>query len=85
MGRWITLNGPVPTASHDNHDFLHKLGAGQVVDHHDPDWPNQVRDMSAGGVHAALACVRINRSPYRLAGLCVLRQAVPVITDFPKR
>lgn len=47
----------IATASRDNHDFLHKLGACQVVDHHDPDWPHQVRDMSAGGVHAALACV----------------------------
>jgi NADPH2:quinone reductase len=47
----------IATASRDHHDFVHKLGVGQVVDHHDPDWPRLVRDMSAGGVDSALSCV----------------------------
>jgi NADPH:quinone reductase-like Zn-dependent oxidoreductase len=47
----------IATAGRDHHDFVHKLGVGQVVDHHDRDWPRLVRDMTAGGVDAALSCV----------------------------
>jgi NADPH:quinone reductase len=47
----------IATAARDHHDFVHKLGVGQVVDHHDPDWPRLVRDMSAGGVDSALSSV----------------------------
>ena len=38
----------VTTASRDNHSFLHGLGASQMVDYHDADWPSQV--VAAGGV-----------------------------------
>lgn len=47
----------IATAARDHHDFVHKLGVGQVVDHHDPDWPRLVRDMTAGGVDSALSSV----------------------------
>jgi NADPH2:quinone reductase len=47
----------IATASRDHHDFVHKIGAAQVVDHNDADWPRLVRDMSSGGVDSALAAV----------------------------
>ena len=59
----------VVTASRDNHSFLHGLGASQMVDYHDADWPAQI--LAEGGPvdlvldlvggesgKAALACVR---------------------------
>jgi NADPH:quinone reductase-like Zn-dependent oxidoreductase len=47
----------VGTAAREHHDFVHKLGAAQVVDHYDSDWPGLVRDMTSGGVDSALASV----------------------------
>jgi NADPH:quinone reductase-like Zn-dependent oxidoreductase len=47
----------IATASREHHDFVHKLGVAQVVDHHDADWPGLVRDMTSGGVDSALAGV----------------------------
>lgn len=59
----------VVTAGPDNHSFLHGLGASQMVDYHDADWPALV--VAAGGPvdlvldlvggesgKAALACVK---------------------------
>ncbi|MGU5716816.1 NADP-dependent oxidoreductase [Aeromonas taiwanensis] len=56
------------TASRDNHSFLHGLGASQMMDYHDADWPAQVvaegpvdlvLDLVGGeSGKAALACVR---------------------------
>ncbi len=59
----------VATASRDNHDFLHRLGADQRVDYHDADWAAQI--LAQGGQvdlvldlvggesgKAALACVK---------------------------
>jgi NADPH:quinone reductase len=46
----------VATASPHNHDFVHKLGAAVVVDHLQPDWPDQVRDATGGGPAKVLAC-----------------------------
>lgn len=59
----------VTTASRDNHDFLHRLGADQRVDYHDADWAAQI--LAQGGQvdlvldlvggesgKAALACVK---------------------------
>ncbi|MDF2414462.1 NADP-dependent oxidoreductase [Aeromonas sp. 1HA1] len=58
----------VATASRDNHDFLHRLGADQRVDYHDADWAAQilaqgqvdlVLDLVGGeSGKAALACVK---------------------------
>jgi NADPH:quinone reductase-like Zn-dependent oxidoreductase len=47
----------ISTASPRNHDFVHQLGAAEVVDHTDPDWPEHVRKFAAGGVDKVLATV----------------------------
>jgi NADPH:quinone reductase-like Zn-dependent oxidoreductase len=44
------------TASPQNHEFLHRLGAAVVVDHTKPDWPDQIRDATDGGVERVLVC-----------------------------
>jgi NADPH:quinone reductase len=46
----------VATASPRHHEFVHKLGAAEVVDHTRPDWPDQVRDLTGGGAQRVLAC-----------------------------
>ena len=46
----------IATASVDDHEFLHTLGAADVVDHAKPDWPDQVRALAGGGVQRVLAC-----------------------------
>lgn len=46
----------VATASPHNHDFVHKLGAAVVIDHNQPDWPDQVREATGGGPDKVLAC-----------------------------
>jgi NADPH:quinone reductase len=47
----------IGTASARNHEFVHTLGAEEVVDHTQPDWPDQVRALVSGGVAKVLACV----------------------------
>ena len=37
-------------ASGGNHDYLRSLGASEVFDYHDADWPQQVRAAVPGGV-----------------------------------
>jgi NADPH:quinone reductase-like Zn-dependent oxidoreductase len=46
----------VATASPQHHEFLHRLGAAVVIDHTKPDWPDQVREATAGGAEKVLAC-----------------------------
>lgn len=46
----------IATASAQHHAFLHKLGASVVFDHNGPDWPQQVRAETGGGVPLVLAC-----------------------------
>jgi NADPH:quinone reductase len=46
----------IGTASAHNHEFVHTLGAEEVVDHTKPDWPDQVRSLTGGGVSKVLAC-----------------------------
>jgi NADPH:quinone reductase len=46
----------IATASAQHHDFVHTLGAAEVVDHSQPDWPDRVRSLAGGGVSKALAC-----------------------------
>ncbi len=46
----------IGTASPQHHEFVHKLGAAVVVDHTQPDWPDQVRAQTDGGVSRVLAC-----------------------------
>jgi NADPH:quinone reductase len=45
----------VATASPRHHEFLHTLGAAEVVDHTKPDWPGQVREITGGGARQVLA------------------------------
>ena len=45
----------IATASPANHDFLHELGAAEVVDHSKPDWPDEVRALTGGGADRVLA------------------------------
>ncbi len=46
----------IATASPRNHDFLHELGAAEVVDHTKDDWPDQVRALTDGGVDRVQIC-----------------------------
>lgn len=46
----------IATASEQHHDFVHKLGAAFVIDHRQPDWPDQVRKLTNGGAERVLAC-----------------------------
>lgn len=46
----------IATASPQNHEFLHRLGAAVVIDHSRPDWPDQVRKATDGGAELVLAC-----------------------------
>jgi NADPH:quinone reductase len=47
----------IATASPQHHQFVHKLGAEIVIDHGQPDWPDQVRRATDGGADRVLACV----------------------------
>jgi NADPH:quinone reductase len=71
----------IATASPANHDFLHELGAAQVVDHTKPDWPDSVRAFTGGGAERVLACAAPT-----LAGAAKATRdggviATPVISD----
>jgi NADPH:quinone reductase-like Zn-dependent oxidoreductase len=46
----------VATASPQHHEFVHHGGAAVVIDHTQPDWPDQVRDVTGGGAQRVLAC-----------------------------
>jgi NADPH:quinone reductase-like Zn-dependent oxidoreductase len=46
----------VATASPQHHEFLHRLGATEVIDHTKPDWPDRVREVTGGGAERVLAC-----------------------------
>lgn len=43
------------SASKKNHDYMKSLGAEKTVDYHDPDWTNEIKAWSDGGVATALA------------------------------
>ncbi len=55
MARVLGAN-VIATASPRNHEFLHSLGAAEVVDHTQADWPAQVRAITGGGAERVLAC-----------------------------
>jgi NADPH:quinone reductase-like Zn-dependent oxidoreductase len=46
----------VATASPQHHEFLHHLGAVEVIDHTKPDWPDEVRSVTGGGATRVLVC-----------------------------
>jgi NADPH:quinone reductase-like Zn-dependent oxidoreductase len=73
----------IGTGSPANHEFLHKLGAADVVDHTQPDWPDQVRDLTGGGAQRVLVCAgpTIDGAARAAADGAVL--ATPVSGDFP--
>jgi NADPH:quinone reductase-like Zn-dependent oxidoreductase len=73
----------IGTASPANHEFLHKLGAANVVDHTQPDWPDQVRDLTGGGAQRVLVCAgpTIDAAARAAADGAVI--ATPVPADFP--
>ena len=47
----------IATASPQHHEFVHSLGAAEVVDHTNPEWPDEVRKLAGGGVDKALTPV----------------------------
>ena len=46
----------IATASPQHHQFVHRLGAANVIDHTRADWPDQVRELTGGGAERVLAC-----------------------------
>ena len=48
----------IATASGHNFDRVRALGAGSVLDYHEPDWPGQVRSVTGGGADAAANAAR---------------------------
>jgi len=76
----------ITTASPHNHDFLHELGAAEVVDHTKDDWPDQVRALTGGGVDRVLVCAMPTVSGAARAARdgAVIATAVPATDgDFP--
>jgi NADPH:quinone reductase-like Zn-dependent oxidoreductase len=73
----------IGTASPAHHEFLHKLGAADVVDHTQPDWPDQVRDLTGGGARRVLVCAGPTISGAARAAADGAILATPVSADFP--
>lgn len=48
----------VATAGAADHEFVHRLGAVEVVDQDDPDWPERVRELPRGLPTQVLVCGR---------------------------
>jgi NADPH:quinone reductase len=69
----------IATASPRNHDFLHALGAAEVVDHTQADWPDRVRDLTGGGVDRIQVCAAPNVSRTAMAA----RDGAPLATPVP--
>lgn len=73
----------VGTASPANHEFLHHLGAAVVVDHTQPDWPDQVRKATDGGAAKVLAVSIPSLAGAALAARDGALIATPVNGDYP--
>jgi NADPH:quinone reductase len=73
----------VATASPQHHEFLHELGAAEVVDHTKPDWPDQVREMTGGGAARVLACAAPTLDGAARAARTGAVIATPVHADLP--
>jgi NADPH:quinone reductase-like Zn-dependent oxidoreductase len=71
----------IATASPANHDFLHDLGAAEVLDHTKADWPDQVRALTGGGADRVLACAAPTLAGAAKAARDNAVVATPVITD----
>ncbi len=75
----------IATASPRNHDFLHELGAAEVVDHTKDDWPDQVRALTGGGVDRVQICAMPTVSGAARAARdgAVIASPVPADGDYP--
>jgi NADPH:quinone reductase-like Zn-dependent oxidoreductase len=73
----------VATASPQHHEFLHHLGAAVVVDHTQPGWPDQVRDVTDGGARHILACAAPTIEGAARAARDGATIATPVRADYP--
>jgi NADPH:quinone reductase len=73
----------VATASPQHHEFLHRLGAAEVIDHTKADWPEQVRDLTNGGAGRVLACAAPTLDGAARAARDGALIATPVHADLP--
>jgi NADPH:quinone reductase len=73
----------VATASPQHHEFVHRLGAAEVVDHTKPDWPEQVRELTNGGAGKVLACAAPTLDGAARAARDGALIATPVRADYP--
>ena len=73
----------VATASPQHHEFVHRLGAAEVVDHTKPDWPEQVRELTNGGAGKVLACAAPTIDGAARAARDGALIATPVRADYP--
>ena len=73
----------IATASPRNHEFLHALGASEVVDHTRQDWPGAVRELTGGGADRVLACAAPTLEGAALAAVDGALIATPVGAELP--
>ena len=73
----------VATASPQHHEFVHHLGAAVVVDHTQPSWPDQVRDVIDGGAQHVLACAAPTLEGAARAARDGATIATPVHAEYP--
>ena len=73
----------VATSSPQHHEFLHRLGAAEVIDHTRPDWPEQARDLTNGGAERVLACAAPSLDGAARAARDGALIATPVHADLP--
>jgi NADPH:quinone reductase len=73
----------VATSSPQHHEFLHRLGAAEVIDHTKPDWPEQARDLTNGGAERVLACAAPTLDGAARAARDGALIATPVHADLP--
>ena len=73
----------VATASPKDHGFVHHLGAAVVVDHTQPDWPDQVRKAIDGGAAKVLAGAMPTLAGAARAARDGAVIATPVHGDYP--
>jgi NADPH:quinone reductase-like Zn-dependent oxidoreductase len=73
----------VATSSPRHHEFLHELGAAEVVDHTKPDWPDQAREFTGGGASKVLACAAATLDGAARAARDGAVIATPVYAELP--
>jgi NADPH:quinone reductase len=73
----------VATASPQHHEFVHRLGAAEVADHTQPDWPEQVREFTGGGAGRVLACAAPTLEGAARAARDRALIATPVRAEYP--